>query len=94
MICLPDRRSVLLNPFQKGRFDVKSSRDEAASLGAKNVSPLRKKQSKLPSTEKTQVGVVPLSSAGIKHLVYAHSKKIGYTRNPRDVPLNPHADKL
>ncbi|CAL8082890.1 unnamed protein product [Prunus armeniaca] len=43
---------------------------------ARNVSPLRKKP-KLPSTEKTQVEVVPASSARVKHLVGADNKKIG-----------------
>ncbi|CAL8174782.1 unnamed protein product [Prunus armeniaca] len=72
----------------------RSSRDEAASSQEKNVSPLRKKQPKLPSTEKKQVGIVPLSSTRVKHLVRVDSKKIGCTRNPQDVPLNPPADKL
>ncbi|CAL2257265.1 unnamed protein product [Prunus armeniaca] len=46
----------------------------------KNVSPLRKKP-KLPYAEKTQVGSIPLSSAGVKHLVGADSRKVGGTRS-------------
>ncbi|CAL2277269.1 unnamed protein product [Prunus armeniaca] len=89
------RVALVVERVSRGsRFDVKSSRDEAASSQKKNVSSLRKKQPKLPSTEKTQVGIVPLSSTRVKHLVCADSKKIGCTRNPQDVPLNPPADKL
>ncbi|CAL2229887.1 unnamed protein product [Prunus armeniaca] len=59
----------------------------------KNVSPLKKKP-KLPFAEKTQVGVVPASSAMVKHLVGAYRKKIGGMRNIRDVPLKPLADEF
>ncbi|CAL8162666.1 unnamed protein product [Prunus armeniaca] len=70
------------------KADVKSSRNEAATSLAKDVSSLRKK-TRIPSAEKTQVGVVPLSSARVKHLVGADNKKIGSMRNIRDVPLKP-----
>ncbi|KAI5317146.1 hypothetical protein L3X38_036853 [Prunus dulcis] len=60
---------------------------------AKNVSPLRKKP-KLLYAEKTQVGSVPSSSAGVKYLVGADSGKVGGTCSARDVLLKPPADKF
>ncbi|CAL2265692.1 unnamed protein product [Prunus armeniaca] len=62
--------------------------NEAATSLAKDLSSLRKK-TRIPFAEKTQVGVVPLSSARVKHLVGADNKKIGCMRNIRDVPLKP-----
>ncbi|CAL9018639.1 unnamed protein product, partial [Prunus brigantina] len=59
MIYLLDRRSIMLNLHKKG-----SLRDEATSSRAKNMSPLRKKP-KLPSIEKTQVGVSPRHLPGL-----------------------------
>ncbi|CAL2271264.1 unnamed protein product [Prunus armeniaca] len=53
-----------------------------------------KKKPKLPSTEKTQVGVVSPSPARVKYLVGVDSKKIGCMRNIRNVPLKTHADKF
>ncbi|CAL2271150.1 unnamed protein product [Prunus armeniaca] len=73
--------------------EVKSPRTQATSSQARNVSPLRKKP-KLPSAEKIPVGVVPASSARVKHLVGADSKKIGSMRNIRDASLKPFADEL
>ncbi|CAL9013897.1 unnamed protein product [Prunus brigantina] len=73
--------------------EVKSPRTQATFSRAKNVSPLRKKP-KVPSAEKIPVGVVPASSARVKHLVGADSKKIGGMRNIRDIPLRPLADEL
>ena len=93
MICLLNRMSALLNPPPKRKVDVKSSRTPATSLRARNVSPLRKKP-RFPSAEKTQVGAIPASSARVKHLVGADSKKIGGMRNIRDVPLKPLADEF
>ncbi|CAL2247869.1 unnamed protein product [Prunus armeniaca] len=75
------------------KAEVKSPRTQATSSRARNVSPLRKKP-KLPSAEKIQVGVVPASSARVKHLVGADSKKIGGLRNIKDAPLKPLADEL
>ncbi|CAL2239634.1 unnamed protein product [Prunus armeniaca] len=46
-----------------------------------------RKKPRIPSAEKTQVGVVPSSSARVKHLVGADNKKIGGIRNIRDAPL-------
>ena len=74
-------------PPPKRKADVKSSRTPATSLRARNVSPLRKKP-RLPSAEKTQVGAIPASSARVKHLVGADSKKIGGMRNIRMFPLS------
>lgn len=62
-------------------------------MSSPHVSLLRKKP-KLSSTEKTQVGVVSLSSARVKYLIGADRKKIGCMRNIRDVPLKPPADKF
>ncbi|KAI5323991.1 hypothetical protein L3X38_033064 [Prunus dulcis] len=73
------------------QLNSKSSKDEAATLRAKDVSPLRRKL-KLPSTviksslkkvssaEKTQVRASP-SSSRVKHLIATYSKKIGGMRN-------------
>ncbi|CAL8115589.1 unnamed protein product [Prunus armeniaca] len=80
-------------PPSKRKVEVKSPRTQATSSRARNVSPLRKKP-KLPSAEKIQVGVVPASSARVKHLVGADSKKIGGMRHIRDAPLKPLADEL
>ncbi|CAL9000547.1 unnamed protein product [Prunus brigantina] len=60
---------------------------------AKNVSPLRKKP-KLHYAEKTQVGYVPSSSVGVKHLVGADSMKVGGTCSAQDVLLKPFVDKF
>ncbi|CAL9012002.1 unnamed protein product, partial [Prunus brigantina] len=75
------------------KAEVKSPRTQATSSRARNLSPLRKKP-KLPSAEKIQVGVVPASSARVKHLVGADSKKIGGMRNIRDAHLKPLADEF
>ncbi|CAL2268364.1 unnamed protein product [Prunus armeniaca] len=80
-------------PRSKRKTNVKSSRTQATSSRAKNVSPLNKKP-KLPSAEKTQVVAIPASSAMVKHLVGADSKKIGGMCNIRDVPLKPLADEF
>ena len=80
-------------PPPKRKADVKSSRTPATSLRARNVSPLRKKP-RLPFAEKTQVGAIPVSSARVKHLVGADSKKTGGVRNIRDVPLKPLVDEF
>ncbi|CAL9004915.1 unnamed protein product [Prunus brigantina] len=84
---------VHLFPSHIATAEVKSPRTQATSSQARNVFPLRKKP-KLPSAEKIQVGVVPSSSARVKHLVGADSKKIGGMRNIRDAPLKPLADEL
>ncbi|KAI5334490.1 hypothetical protein L3X38_024623 [Prunus dulcis] len=57
------------------------------------MSPLRKNP-KIPSAEKTQVGSVPSSSTRVKHLVGADSRKVGGTSSARDVLLKPPTDKL
>ncbi|CAL2247722.1 unnamed protein product [Prunus armeniaca] len=93
MICLLHKRMALLNPPSKSKADVKSSRTQAISSRARNVSPLRKKP-RLPSAEKTQVGAVPASSARVKHLVGVDSKNIGGMRNNREAPLKPLADEF
>ncbi|KAI5343179.1 hypothetical protein L3X38_011055 [Prunus dulcis] len=80
-------------PPSKRKADVKSSRTQATSSQARNVSPLRKKPN-LPSTEKTQVGAILASSAMVKHLVGADSKKIGSMHNIRDVPLKALAGEF
>ena len=92
MICKLGR-SVLPNPPSKRKADVKSSRNEAATSRAKDVSLLRKKP-RIPSAEKTQVGAVPLSSVRFKHLVGVDSKKISGMRKIRDVPVNPPANNF
>ncbi|CAL8153316.1 unnamed protein product [Prunus armeniaca] len=45
-------------------------------------------------TKKTQVGVIPVSSAKVKHLVGAYSKKIDGMLNIRDVPLKSLVDEF
>ncbi|KAI5327721.1 hypothetical protein L3X38_027117 [Prunus dulcis] len=60
---------------------------------AKNLYPLRKNP-KLPYAEKTQVGSVPSSSAGVKHLISADSRNVGGTHSAWDVLLKPPADKF
>ncbi|CAL2247572.1 unnamed protein product [Prunus armeniaca] len=75
------------------KADVKSSRNKATSSRARNVSPSRKKP-KLPDVENIRVGTGPPSSAKVKHLVGAYSKKIGGMHNIRDVLLKPHIDKF
>ncbi|CAL8169023.1 unnamed protein product [Prunus armeniaca] len=88
-----EQEACSAEPPSKRKAEVKSPRTQATSSRARNVSPLRKKP-KLPSAEKTQVGVVPASSARVKHLVGADSKKIGGMRNIRDAPLKPIADEF
>lgn len=87
IICLLERRSVLPNPPSNRKDDVKSSRHKAATSRARDVSSLRKKprlfsivakssSKKVSIAKKTPVGTVPLSSARVKHLVGAESKKV------------------
>ncbi|CAL2254385.1 unnamed protein product [Prunus armeniaca] len=73
--------------------EVKSPRTQATFSRVRNAFPLRKKP-KLSSAEKIPVGVVLASTAQVKHLVGADSKKIGDMRNIRDAPLKPLADEL
>ncbi|KAI5323419.1 hypothetical protein L3X38_032491 [Prunus dulcis] len=79
-------------PLSKRKADVKSSRNEAATSRAKDLSSLTKKP-RIPSAKKTQVGAIPPSSARVKQLDGA-GKKIGSMRNIWDVPLKPPVDKL
>ncbi|CAL8125430.1 unnamed protein product [Prunus armeniaca] len=74
-------------------FTLRRPQNYAWSYEAKNLSQLRKKP-KTPSAEKTQVGYVPSSSAKVKHLVGADSRKVSGTRSARDVLLKPSADKF
>ncbi|CAL8077273.1 unnamed protein product [Prunus armeniaca] len=85
-------------PPLKRKADVKFLRDEAVTLRAMDVAPLRKKL-RLPFVvtkfsskdvsyaEKTQVGTAPSSSTRVKHLIGADSKKIGGMRNVQDIQL-------
>ncbi|KAI5313611.1 hypothetical protein L3X38_042787 [Prunus dulcis] len=92
--CIPRAGGVFcLTSLKKDGRHVKSSRNEATTLLAKDVTSLRKKPS-IPFVEKSQVGAVPPLSARVKHLVGADSKQIGDMRNIRDVPLKLFADKL
>ncbi|CAL2271554.1 unnamed protein product [Prunus armeniaca] len=88
-----EQEACSAEPQSKRKVEVKSPRTQATSSRARNVSPLRKKP-KLPSAEKIQVGVVHASSARVKHLVGADSKKIGGMCHIRDAPLKPLADEL
>ncbi|KAI5314610.1 hypothetical protein L3X38_043786 [Prunus dulcis] len=80
-------------PLKKDGRHVKSSRNEATTLLAKDATLLRKKP-KIHSVEKTQVRVVLPPSARFKHLVGAYSKKIDDIRDVRDVPLESSTNKL
>ncbi|CAL9024579.1 unnamed protein product [Prunus brigantina] len=77
----------------KRKAAAKSSRGEATSSHSKHGSPSRKKP-KLPFAEKTQVGSTPSSSARVKHLVGADSKKIGGMHSTRGILPEPPADML
>lgn len=82
----------------KRKAAPKPSKDKAAALQAKDVSPLRRKP-RLPSAmikssskevlfaEKPQVRVAPSSSTRVKHLVGVDIKKIGGMQNIRDILL-------
>ncbi|CAL8167959.1 unnamed protein product [Prunus armeniaca] len=90
---------------EKWKADARSSKDEARTSWARDVSLLRKKP-RLPSVvikfslkeassaEKTQVGAPPSSFARIKHLVSVDSKKIGGMQNVRGILLKSLTDKL
>ncbi|KAI5343300.1 hypothetical protein L3X38_011176 [Prunus dulcis] len=60
--------------------------ENSYSLSKRGVT-VHPKKPKLPYVEKTQVGSVPSSSAGVKYLVGADSRKVVGTRSARDVLL-------
>ncbi|KAI5343306.1 hypothetical protein L3X38_011182 [Prunus dulcis] len=101
LYCL-SKRGVVVHPKEEcsarllskkdGRH-VKSSRNEATTLLAKDATRLRKK-ARIHYAEKTQVRAVLPPSARFKHLVGADSKKIDGIRDVRDVPLESSTDKL
>lgn len=91
--------------LEKRKVDAKSSKNEAGTLRLRDVSPLRKKprlpfamikyiSKKISSAKKTQAGAALLSTASVKHIVDADSKKIGGMRNIQDIPLKSPIDKL
>ncbi|CAL2256654.1 unnamed protein product [Prunus armeniaca] len=84
MICLSDKKSVMLNPPKKGRL--------LSSL--QDMKLLLREQELFPFAKKTQVGVVPFSSTRVKHLVGADSRNVGDMRNARDILPKPLIDKL
>lgn len=89
----------------KRKAAPKPSKDEVATLQAKDVSPLRKK-TRLPFAViksspkqvlfagKTQVRVAPSSSARVKHLVGMDIKKIGGMQNIWDILLKSSTENL
>ncbi|KAI5338010.1 hypothetical protein L3X38_017281 [Prunus dulcis] len=80
-------------PLKKDGRHVKSSRNEATTLLAKDATPLRKKP-RIHSAEKTQVRAVLPPSIRFKNLVGADSKKIDGIRDVWDVPPESSTDKL
>ncbi|CAL2271085.1 unnamed protein product [Prunus armeniaca] len=80
---------------EKWKADARSSKDEARTSWARDVSLVIKFSLKeASSAEKTQVGAPPSSFARIKHLVSVDSKKIGGMQNVRGILLKSLTDKL
>ncbi|KAL6272510.1 hypothetical protein ACE6H2_023202 [Prunus campanulata] len=100
-----ERKESSTKFFEKRKDAHRSSKDEAATSRARDVSPLRKKlgppsvvikssSKKVSSAEKTQVGAAPSSSTRVKHLVGMDSKKIGGLKNVWDILLKFPFNKL